>query len=136
MPADLSVSLTYDNAADAIDWLCRAFGFTERLAVPGPDGTVRHSELSFGAAVVMVSSPRPGMGRVGALHHQGTSHALCVFTDDVDGHYRRATASGAVIVQEVQDEDFGCRGYMARDIEGHLWYFSNYRPGIHWGGDA
>ena len=56
--------LSFDDAPAAIDWLCRVFGFTKRLVVPGPDGTVVHSELSLGPGVIMVSSPRPEQGRV------------------------------------------------------------------------
>ena len=33
-------SLSYDDPMAAIEWLERAFGFTRRLVVPGPDGTV------------------------------------------------------------------------------------------------
>ena len=52
-------SLSYDDPMAAIEWLERAFGFTRRLVVPGPDGTVLHSELSFGNGVVMIGSPKP-----------------------------------------------------------------------------
>jgi uncharacterized glyoxalase superfamily protein PhnB len=60
-PSDIHPCLTYADASAAIEWLCRAFGFSKRLVVPGLDGTVRHSELSLGTGVVMVSSP--GLGR-------------------------------------------------------------------------
>src|SRR4051812_34739973 len=68
-PADASrpnifPSLCYDDAVAAIAWLERAFGFTNRLVVPGPDGTVLHSELSYGPGVIMVGSSKPDKGRV------------------------------------------------------------------------
>ena len=132
MTADLSVSLTFDDATAAIDWLCRAFGFIKRLVVPGPDGSVIHSELTLGTAVIFVSPPKPDLNRVGPASQPGISHVLCVFTDDPDAHCRNAIAAGATIVQEVKDEDYGSRGYMVKDVEGHVWYFSTYRPGAHW----
>ena len=49
---------------------------------------------------------------------------------------RKAKAAGAVIVRDLRDEDFGSRGYMAKDPEGHIWYFGTYRPGAHWGNTA
>ena len=53
-------SLSYDDAPAAIEWLCRAFGFQKRLVVPGPGGTVLHSELSYGSdVVIMVGSSKP-----------------------------------------------------------------------------
>lgn len=130
--SDLYGSLTYDDAAAAIDGLCKAFGFTSRLVVPGPDGTIIHSELALGKAVVMVSSPKPDFGRVGQQSLAGSSCSLCLHVDDPDSHFNVARKAGATIVQEVKDEDYGSRGYMARDVEGHLWYFGTYRPGAHW----
>jgi len=125
-------SLSYDDAPAAIEWLCRAFGFTQRLVVPGPDGAVRHSELSLGDGVVMVSSARPEEGRLSPRAVGGVSSALSVRVEDPDAHFRRASDAGAEVVTELKDEDFGSRGYMARDPEGHLWYFGTYQPGAHW----
>jgi uncharacterized glyoxalase superfamily protein PhnB len=133
VPSNLYPSLTYDDAPAAIEWLCRAFGFEKRLVVPGPDGRIVHSELSLGPGVVMVSSPKPEYGRVGPRSQQGASAALCVQVDDPDGHCARARAAGARILRELHDEDYGARGYMAADPEGHAWYFGTYRPGAFWG---
>ena len=130
--ADIFPCLTYDDAPLAIDWLCRVFGFTPRLVVPGPDNRVEHSELTLGAAVIMVSSPKPDDGRVSPLSLGVVSHALSVCVDDPDGHFVRAKAAGATIVHGLQDEEYGSRGYMAKDPEGHIWYFGTYRPGAHW----
>ncbi len=133
---DVYPSLTYDDAPAAVDWLCRAFGFTRRLVVPGPDATIRHSKLSFGAAVIMVSSPRPEVARVGPRNLRQLSQSVCIHVDDVDAHYVPATAAGAVILHELRDEESGARGYMTEDLEGHVWYFGTYRPGLHWGNVA
>jgi uncharacterized glyoxalase superfamily protein PhnB len=133
-PSDIHPTLSYDDAPAAIDWLCRAFGFTKRLVVPGPDGRVEHSELSLGTGVVMVSSPKPEAGRVSPLRLQGgVAQALSVFVEDPDAHHRRAVETGARILRPLQDEEYGARGYMAEDPEGHQWYFGNYRPGAYWG---
>ncbi|MBC8329650.1 MAG: VOC family protein [Planctomycetes bacterium] len=125
-------SLSYDDAPAAIEWLCRVFGFTQRLIVPGPDGTILHSELSYGPGVVMVSSARPDQGRLSPQALGGTTQALSVQVADPDAHHDHAVASGAEVVQELNDEDHGSRGYMVRDPEGHLWYFATYRPGGYW----
>lgn len=130
--SDIFPSHTYGDAPSAIAWLCRTFGFTKRLEVPGPDGGVMHSELSIGNGVVMVSSPKPEQHRVSPTTLQGTAQALSVFIEDPDLHYATAVAAGAEIVRPLQDEEYGARGYMARDLEGHLWYFGNYRPGSYW----
>jgi len=130
--ADIYPSLSYDDAAKAIDWLCDAFGFRKRLVVPGHEGSIVHSELSLGLGVIMVSSSKPDQGRISPQSTDAVNQALCVHVDDPDEHYARAVACGAVITQELKDEEYGSRGYMAKDIEGHQWYFGTYRPGAHW----
>ena len=129
---DVYPSLTYDDARAAIDWLRNAFGFTPRLVVPGPDRRIEHSELTLGEAVIMVSSPKPEMGRVSQKGLPGVSQALSIRIDDPDTHCRQAKAAGAAIIRDLRDEEYGSRGYMARDPEGHVWYFGTYRPGAHW----
>jgi uncharacterized glyoxalase superfamily protein PhnB len=111
-------------------------GFTKRFVVPGPDGTIVHSELSLGPGVIMVSSARPEEGRLSPRSLTGVNQGLCVRIDDPDAHFAHAKAEGAVILQELKDEEYGCRGYMAKDPEGHQWYFANYRPGAYWDGKA
>ncbi len=59
----ISSSLYYEDPAQAIDWLCRAFGFEVRLKVEGDGGAIIHSELTFGEGLIMVSDAkreRPG----------------------------------------------------------------------------
>jgi uncharacterized glyoxalase superfamily protein PhnB len=52
----VSSALFYEDAAAAIDWLCRAFGFEVRLKVEGEGGRIEHSELTFGNGLIMVGS--------------------------------------------------------------------------------
>ena len=129
---DVYPSLTCDDAPAAIDWLCRAFGFSRKLVVPGAGDRGDHSELARGSCVVMVSSPKPEQGRVSPRTLPGSSQALSIHVDDPDAHYLTAKAAGAEIVGELKDEDYDSRDYMARDLEGHLWYFATYRPGATW----
>lgn len=132
--ASLYASLTYADAGSMIEYLCNAFDFEKRLVVPGPEGGVVHSELSLGSAVVMVSNAKPEVKRVGPGSLDGVSHVLGITIDDPDAHYAQAKTAGATIVQELRDEEYGSRGYVAKDLEGNQWYFGTYRPGAHWDG--
>ncbi|MBI3819859.1 MAG: glyoxalase [Planctomycetes bacterium] len=131
-------TLTYADAPAAIDWLCRAFGFTKQFVVRDGKGAVMHSELSFGNGVIMVSSPKPSAGRVAPKPGPKTESqsAICAYVKDPDAHYAIAIAAGASITRELRNEEFGFRGYIATDIEGYSWYFGNYLPGEHWGQDV
>ena len=132
-------ALAYDDAHAAIAWLCRVFGLRKRLVVPGDEeGIVRHSELSFGQAVVMVSSPRPEEQRYSPRTLGGHTQSLSLYVADPDAHHDRAVAEGAEITQPLESAPHGARGYSAVDPEGHHWHFSDYVPGAWWdaAGDA
>jgi uncharacterized glyoxalase superfamily protein PhnB len=54
--------------------------------------------------------------------------SLYLIVADVDAHADRARAAGAEIFLEPVDQDYGGRGYSARDFEGNVWSFGNYDP--------
>jgi uncharacterized glyoxalase superfamily protein PhnB len=127
----ISSALYYEDSKAAIDWLCRAFGFRVRLVVEGEDGRVEHSELMYGEGLIMVGHPKPEKfpymktpKMVGGANTQN----MMVYVDDVEAHYARAKAAGAVIERELETVDYGeeywsDRGYGCRDIGGHHWWF-------------
>lgn len=132
----LSASVYYDDPRRAIAWLCAAFGFEQRMLVEGDDGTVVHSEITFGEGLVMVGGT--GAGTKGEEWTSAVSSpqsiggkitgALCFFVDDVDAHHATAVANGASIVRAPTTTDYGDdfwtdRSYGARDPEGQLWWF-------------
>jgi len=130
----ISSSLCYDQPLEAIDWLCRAFGFEVRIKIVGESGRLEHSELTFGDGVVMVGAQKPEIARweyrkpPRALSGANTQN-LFVYVDDVEAHCARARAAGAAIVRELETVDYGPdywsdRGYEARDIGGHHWFFA------------
>jgi len=86
----------YEDAASAIDWLCRAFGFEARLRVEGKDGRIEHSELVFGEGLIMVGSaggkserPVPLPCKSPRALGGANTQSLCVYVDEVDAHCRR-----------------------------------------------
>ncbi len=131
----ISPTLHYREAHAAIDFLEQAFGFRRRLVVPHELGGVRHSELTFRDAIIMVSSNRFEEGWVSPLDLTGgVNQTLSVVVEDADAHYARAVAAGARIVRPIADEHYGGRGYGALDTENNVWYFSTYEPGAWWDG--
>lgn len=124
--------MRYRNAPEAIEWLCKAFGFEKHLVVPGQDGTIAHAQLTFGNGMIMLGSVGGGLfGRL--MKHPdeiggAETQSAYVIVPDCDAHYARAKAAGATMLREVQDEDYGGRGYTCRDLEGHIWSFGSYDP--------
>jgi len=134
----ISSAVYYEDPAAAIDWLCRAFGFTVRIKVEGEGGLIRYSELNFGGGLIMVSgageayqSPSlPYRARQASPRMLGgkNTQSMCVYVDDVDAHCERARAAGATIDREPTTTDHGeeywtDRSYGALDPEGHQWWF-------------
>jgi uncharacterized glyoxalase superfamily protein PhnB len=120
--------LIYADPAAAIDFLCAAFGFEVALRIDGPDGVVGHAELRLGGeygAAVTLASPWRDVGLVPPDELPGLHGQIGIELDssvDVDAHYERARAAGAVVIGEPTDQQYGHRSYRAVDPEGHHWY--------------
>src|SRR5215469_12203936 len=56
--------LRYNDAREAIRWLCSAFGFVQLFSVPASGNFVRHAQLKLGRNLIMVGSVRPDDGIV------------------------------------------------------------------------
>ena len=115
--------LAYEDAPAAIDFLCRAFGFEERMRIAMPDGRIGHAEVEYGGHTVMLASAFKEMGFLSPRQLHGVhSQVLCV-VDDVDAHHQRARDVGATIAAAPADQH-GQRMYRVIDPEGHRWIFS------------
>ena len=130
--ATIIPSLRYRNAPAAIEWLCRAFGF-EKHMVHAEGEVVHHAQLTFGNGMIMLGSVDQtsawGQRMVQPDEVGGrATQCCCVIVADADAHQARALAAGAVIVDALEEKDYGGKGYSCRDPEGHLWWFGTYDP--------
>jgi uncharacterized glyoxalase superfamily protein PhnB len=117
--------LVYKDAPSAIEFLEKGFGFERHAVHEGGNGSVAHAELRSGSELIMLSSASEGDDRF----NQAVGHySLYLVVDDPDAHHERAKQAGAEIVSGLRDEDYGSRGYTARDPEGNLWSFGTYCP--------
>lgn len=118
--------LSYEDAPAALEFICSAFGFTERMRMPGPEGILMHAEVGYGDSVLMLSSAMPEMGIVSPKGGDAVHGNVTVYVDDVDAHCARAKSAGATIAEEPQDMFWGDRMYRAVDPEGHQWSFMQH----------
>lgn len=123
MPSSVVIPvLSYPDVREAVDWLCRVFGFVERLRIGD-----HRSQLNFGDGAVVVAGGQAG----------GAGHSIMVRVADIDGHFERAKQAGARIVGPPTDFPYGERQYTAEDLGGHLWTFSQTVSDVDpasWGG--
>jgi PhnB protein len=116
--------LLYKDVRGALDFLTGAFGFHERMRLPGPDGAITHAEVQLGDGVVMMGNPGPDY--VNPKEHGHRSQLLYIYVDEVDKHFDHAVAAGATIVAPPEDKAYGDRAYLAEDPEGHQWNFAEH----------
>ena len=134
---DVIPMFAYENGPAAMDWLTKAFGFTERRRLLDDAGRLSHGELQAGDGVIMLATPSPDYQ--GPRHHRANCAAAekwsvvnyivdgaLVYVDNVDAHFGRAKAAGAVILSEPESDTYGKR-YRAEDLEGHRWMFMQRR---------
>ncbi len=121
----------YKNLAEAIEWLGKAFGFREHYRYGQP---LSGAQVHLGNAWIMLHRSSEGAASPAELGY-GTQ-SLTVFLEDVEGHFQRAKAAGAQILEEPHETDYGEFQYAAEDLDGHHWLFSrharNLSPG-EWG---
>src|SRR5687768_16764713 len=105
-------SIFYDDAAAAIDWLVRAFGFEVQLKIEGEGGRIEYSQLVYGGGQVTIGQAdpsRPGRAFAASPRSAGghNTQAVCVCVDDADAMCARARAAGVVISVEPTTIDYG-----------------------------
>ena len=119
-PGSVIPELGYDDVGEAAEWLCRAFGFRERLRIGD-----HRIQLHVGDGAVVVTD-------------RGAARStVMVRVEDADDHHERAEREGACIVSPPTDHPFGERQYTAEDFAGHRWTFSQSIADIDpadWGG--
>ena len=121
-PAAIIPELPYRNVREAVDWLCRVLGFTERLRI----GEHR-AQLQFGEGSLVVINGG----------NTNPSFSVMVRVDNVDAHFERAARAGARIIQAPADYPYGERQYTLEDPGGHHWTFSQTIADVDpasWGG--
>jgi uncharacterized glyoxalase superfamily protein PhnB len=124
MPSAMIIpELPYPDVREASDWLCRTFGFKERLRIGN-----HRAQLSFGEGSIVVTQ-------------RGTesngSFSIMVRVADIDNHYDHLKESGIQVLSPPADYPYGERQYTVEDPGGHRWTFSQTIADIDpktWGG--
>ena len=120
-PGVIIPELPYSDVRKAVDWLCRSFGFTERLRIGN-----HRAQLTFSTGSIIVTQ---GMDSPAA--------SVMVRVDNIDDHYAQAKQSGVHIISPPTNYPYGERQYTAQDLGGHRWIFSESIEDVDptvWGG--
>jgi uncharacterized glyoxalase superfamily protein PhnB len=134
-PCSVIPELAYANVREASDWLCRVFGFSERLRIGN-----HRVQLNYGAGALIVV----GLSDMGALSIDPAqlrallaAQRVMLRVADVERHCEQARRLGARIVTLPADFPYGERQYTVEDIGGRRWTISQTIEDVHpkdWGG--
>jgi uncharacterized glyoxalase superfamily protein PhnB len=114
----------YKDVVVAMEWLGRTFGFVEHYRYGQPNGAVSGAMVHFGNAWIMLKAAKENALSPAQLGY-GTQ-SLTIFVDDVDAHYRKVKATGARIVEQLNQTVYGELQYGVLDLDGHHWLFSQH----------
>ena len=122
--------LIVKGAAAAIDFYKRAFGATELVRMPGPDGKVGHAELKIGDSPIMLADEVQEMGAVSPQTLGGSPVSILLYVEDVDAVFNRAISAGAKSVRPVEDKFYGDRMGSLADPFGHHWHIGTHKEDL------
>jgi PhnB protein len=114
------------GAALAIEFYKQAFGATEIMRMPQPDGRLGHAEIRIGDSVVMLADEFPERGIHGPQHYGGAPLTFMFYTEDCDAVYRKAISAGAKSVREPANQFYGDRMAGIEDPFGFQWYMATH----------
>jgi len=122
----ITPSLTFRNAAEAMDFYKKALGAEERMRMAGPDGRITHAELRIGDSIIFMNDEIPGMSCKSAETLGGSATAFYLYVEDVDSAFQRALDAGGKQTCPVTDMFWGDRMGNFSDPFGISWTLSTH----------
>jgi len=123
---DVIPVVPYRDIRAGHDFLVDVLGFASAGVVEDGEGVVVHAEVRADERRIWLHAVAGGLTT--PLDSGVATGGIVVYVDDVDAHFERARdrarATGAIIMREPTDEDYGQREYGLRDPEGHNWYIA------------
>ena len=132
-PGTIIVELVYDDVETAVNWLCRTFGFKERLRI----GNHRAQLLVGEASIVVMARGKGQLSSAASNVESEMTHSIMIQVADLDQHYQHVNQLGASIISLPTDFPYGERQYTVEDLAGHRWTFSQSIADVdprEWGG--
>ena len=114
------------GASDAITFYKEAFGATELMRLPGPDGRIMHAQVKIGDSVVMLTDEMPEHGMMGPKALKNTPVSLYLYVENADRAFERAVAAGAKVIMPLADMFWGDRWGHVEDPFGHRWHIASH----------
>jgi PhnB protein len=118
--------LIVNDAAAAIEFYKKAFGATELMRMPKPNGKIGHAEIRIGDSPIMLADEAAEMGARSPRTFGGSPVSIFLYVDDVDTTFARAVDGGAKVQRPLADQFYGDRTGGVEDPFGHVWYIATH----------
>jgi len=123
----VSAMLTVSDIPAAVAFYQKAFGFSKRGIMNGPDGKPIHAELTLRGATLMLGPENEAMGKRNAKSVGASPAGLYVYVENVDKVMEKATKLGAASQGEVMDMFWGDRCGNIVDPDGYTWMVGTHK---------
>jgi PhnB protein len=122
----VTAMLTVTDVKAAADFYQKAFGFTKRGIMNGPDGKAMHAELTLRGTTLMLGPEMAQMGSRAAKTVGASPTSLYLLTENVDKTVAKAVKLGASLKGQVMDMFWGDRCGAVTDPEGYTWMVATH----------
>jgi PhnB protein len=123
----VSTMLTVSDVKAAAAFYQKAFGFTKRAIMDGPDGKAIHAELNLRGTTLMLGPEIAQMGARSAKTIGASPASLYLLTDNADKTVAKAVKLGATAKGPVMDMFWGDRCGTVVDPEGYSWMIATHK---------
>ena len=123
----VSPALTVNDIPAAVSFYQKAFGFSKRAIMNGPDGKPMHAELTLRGTTLMLGPENEAMGRRSAKSVGASPASLYIYVGNVDKVVEKATKLGAAPQGPVIDMFWGDRCGTVVDPDGYSWMVGTHK---------
>jgi PhnB protein len=123
----VSAMLTVSDIPAAVSFYQKAFGFSKRAIMKGPDGKPMHAELTLRGTTLMLGPESAEWGRRSAKTVGASPASLFVYVENVDKVVDKATKLGATTKSPVMDMFWGDRCGKIVDPDGYTWMVGTHK---------
>ena len=123
----VTAMLTVSDVAAAAAFYQKAFGFTKRGIMNGPDGKPMHAELKLRDSTLMLGPENAALGKRSAKNVGASPASLFLYVEKVDKSVAKAVSLGANAKGPVMDMFWGDRCGTVVDPDGYTWMVGTHK---------
>jgi PhnB protein len=123
----VSAALTVSDIPAAVSFYQKAFGFSKRGIMKGPDGKPMHAELTLRGTTLMLGPENRAMGSRSAKSVGASPATLYIYVENVDKVVEKATKLGGTSRGPIMDMFWGDRCGTVVDPDGYAWMVGTHK---------